>query len=145
MFSNLVAKIPYDDIQNADRLIALVEAIYIARWKRELRMEEILYRRLIKIMRTPDLLIELTKRQPDRPQDLDDKRRDRQQEIETRRKEAKQDAHAECIDIEMDESEVSEDCEVERFDDMADVEHEQRNLLRQRRVTSPDNQQNRGT
>ena len=62
LFSNLVARIPYEDIQNADRLLALVEAVYVARWKQEMRMEEILYRRLIKIMRTAPLLIELTKR-----------------------------------------------------------------------------------
>ena len=62
LFSNLVARIPYDDIQNADRLLALVESIYVARWKKEMRMEEVLYRRLIKIMRTAPLLIELTKR-----------------------------------------------------------------------------------
>ena len=63
LFSNLVARIPYDDIQNADRLLALVESIYVARWKKEMRMEEVLYRRLIKIMRTAPLLIELTKRE----------------------------------------------------------------------------------
>ena len=62
LFSNLVARIPYDDIQNADRLLSLVESIYVARWKTEMRMEEVLYRRLIKIMRTAPLLIELTKR-----------------------------------------------------------------------------------
>ena len=82
LFSNLVARIPYDDIQNADRLLALVESIYVARWKKEMRMEEILYRRLIKIMRTAPLLIELTKRDVEEEKDKGKERRKAEMEKE---------------------------------------------------------------
>ena len=60
--SNLVQRIPYEDIHSADALIQICQGIFIARQKKELIKEEILYRRLIKIYRTPDLLIELTRR-----------------------------------------------------------------------------------
>ena len=111
LFSNLVQRIPYDDIQDADRLLSLVESIYVARWKREMRMEEVLYRRLIKIMRTAPLLIELTKRdtQAERSGDGDDDgqgegergeggtaaRERRQREAEKERQEAKEERRRE--------------------------------------------------
>ena len=88
LFSNLVARIPYDDIQNADRLLALVESIYVARWKQEMRMEEILYRRLIKIMRTAPLLIELTKRDTEEEEGRGSERRRRDAEDEKKEEEA---------------------------------------------------------
>ena len=89
LFSNLVARIPYEDIQNADRLLALVEAVYVARWKQEMRMEEILYRRLIKIMRTAPLLIELTKRDTQGEEQQHNRER-QQQEAQQEHKEAEE-------------------------------------------------------
>ena len=105
LFSNLVARIPYDDIQNADRLLALVESIYVARWKKEMRMEEVLYRRLIKIMRTAPLLIELTKRDTTEETDQDGQRRraeqterERQEMEEEKQREADLDAKQRRVD-----------------------------------------------
>ena len=94
LFSNLVARIPYDDIQNADRLLALVESIYVARWKKEMRMEEVLYRRLIKIMRTAPLLIELTKRETGSEAGREGERR-RAEQTERERKEMEEEKERE--------------------------------------------------
>ena len=95
LFSNLVARIPYDDIQNADRLLALVESIYVARWKKEMRMEEVLYRRLIKIMRTAPLLIELTKRETGDEAGREGERR-RAEQMEKERKELEEEKKREA-------------------------------------------------
>jgi len=62
-FGNQVQRIPYDDLPNADKLMQIVEGVHIARQKRQLAKEAILYRRLLKIYRTPALLLMLTARE----------------------------------------------------------------------------------
>jgi hypothetical protein len=62
-FGNQTQRIPVEDLPNANKLVQIVEGIYIARQKKQLAKEEILYRRLLKIYRTPALLLLLTARQ----------------------------------------------------------------------------------
>jgi len=61
-FTDMETRIMYDDLQDVDDLLLFCEGIYIARYREKLYQEEELYRRLIKIYRTPKLLVELTKR-----------------------------------------------------------------------------------
>jgi len=61
-FTNTKLSIMYDDLMDTDDLMMFCEGIYIARHKQKLAKEEELYRRLIKIYRTPTMLVELAKR-----------------------------------------------------------------------------------
>jgi len=60
--SNMRMRIPYDDLPNTSRLIALCQDIYIARAEGELALEEELYWAIINIYRRPSVLFELTKK-----------------------------------------------------------------------------------
>lgn len=62
LFSGMHNKIIYTDMQDVTYLIMICEGIYIARHNKKMALEEQLYRKLIKIFRTPDLLIKLTRR-----------------------------------------------------------------------------------
>eukprot|EP00808_Paulinella_micropora_P024729 g23047.t1 len=71
-FGSSSTRIMYEDMQDVDDLVAYCQAIYVARRAGELVKEETLYRRLIKIYRTPALLVTLTqreKRSRDAPKD----------------------------------------------------------------------------
>lgn len=69
LFGGQVVRIPVEDLPNANKLVMIVEGIYIARQKKQLAKEEILYRRLLKIYRTPALLLLLTTRE-DTPEEI---------------------------------------------------------------------------
>jgi len=71
-FSNQVQKILYEDLQDVDDLVKFCEGIYIARRNEDLDKEETLFRRLLKIYRTPSLLIALTRRKHDDDEGDDD-------------------------------------------------------------------------
>ncbi|XP_020597210.1 piezo-type mechanosensitive ion channel homolog isoform X2 [Phalaenopsis equestris] len=60
-FSDLRMRIPYEDLPSCDRLIAICEGIYAARAEGELEVEEVLYWTLVKIYRSPHMLLEYTK------------------------------------------------------------------------------------
>ncbi|KAG5567620.1 hypothetical protein RHGRI_002982 [Rhododendron griersonianum] len=59
--SDLRMRIPYENLPSCDRLIAICEDIYAARAEGELGIEEVLYWTLIKIYRSPHMLLEYTK------------------------------------------------------------------------------------
>ncbi|XAR58511.1 hypothetical protein NMG60_11013938 [Bertholletia excelsa] len=59
--SDLRMRIPYENLPSCDRLIAICEDIYAARAESELGVEEVLYWTLIKIYRSPHMLLEYTK------------------------------------------------------------------------------------
>nr|XP_027116059.1 piezo-type mechanosensitive ion channel homolog isoform X3 [Coffea arabica] len=59
--SDLRMRIPYENLPSCDRLIAICEDIYAARAEGELGVEEILYWTLVKIYRSPHMLLEYTK------------------------------------------------------------------------------------
>uniref|UniRef100_A0A2P2M0W9 Piezo-type mechanosensitive ion channel homolog isoform X2 n=1 Tax=Rhizophora mucronata TaxID=61149 RepID=A0A2P2M0W9_RHIMU len=59
--SDLRMRIPYENLPSCDRLIAICEDIYAARAEAELGVEEVLYWTLIKIYRSPHMLLEYTK------------------------------------------------------------------------------------
>ncbi|KAI7983245.1 hypothetical protein LOK49_LG15G00399 [Camellia lanceoleosa] len=59
--SDLRMRIPYENLPSCDRLIAICEDIYAARAEGELGVEEVLYWTLIKIYRSPHMLLEYTK------------------------------------------------------------------------------------
>lgn len=61
-FANQVQRIPYEDLHDANDLVQFCEGICIARQTRDHIKEEKLYRQLIKIYRTPELLLRLTAR-----------------------------------------------------------------------------------
>lgn len=61
--SDLRMRIPYENLPSCDRLIAICEDIYAARAEGELGVEEVLYWTLVKIYRSPHMLLEYT--QPD--------------------------------------------------------------------------------
>ncbi|KDD75824.1 hypothetical protein H632_c483p0, partial [Helicosporidium sp. ATCC 50920] len=61
--TNLRMRIPYEDLPNPKRLIALCQDIYIARAEGELALEEELYWALINVYRLPAVMLELTKRE----------------------------------------------------------------------------------
>ncbi|XP_057780295.1 piezo-type mechanosensitive ion channel homolog isoform X2 [Salvia miltiorrhiza] len=58
--SDLRMRIPYENLPSCDRLIAICEDIYAARAEGELRVEEVLYWTLVKIYRSPHMLLEYT-------------------------------------------------------------------------------------
>nr|XP_027114534.1 piezo-type mechanosensitive ion channel homolog [Coffea arabica] len=60
--SDLRMRIPFEDLPYCDRLIAICEDIYAARAEGELEVEEVLYWTLVKIYRSPHMLLEYTKR-----------------------------------------------------------------------------------
>lgn len=59
--SDLRMRIPYENLPSCDRLIAICEDIYNARAEGELGVEEVLYWTLVKIYRSPHMLLEYTK------------------------------------------------------------------------------------
>ncbi|XP_072996398.1 piezo-type mechanosensitive ion channel homolog isoform X2 [Typha latifolia] len=59
--SDLRMRIPYENLPSCDRLIAICEGIYAARAEGELEVEEVLYWTLVKIYRSPHMLLEYTK------------------------------------------------------------------------------------
>ncbi|XP_034689649.1 piezo-type mechanosensitive ion channel homolog isoform X2 [Vitis riparia] len=59
--SDLRMRIPFENLPSCDRLIAICEDIYAARSEGELGVEEILYWTLVKIYRSPHMLLEYTK------------------------------------------------------------------------------------
>ncbi|XP_051118716.1 piezo-type mechanosensitive ion channel homolog isoform X3 [Andrographis paniculata] len=58
--SDLRMRIPYENLPSCDRLLAICENIYTARAEGELRVEEVLYWMLVKIYRSPHMLLEYT-------------------------------------------------------------------------------------
>ncbi|KAA8545063.1 hypothetical protein F0562_019838 [Nyssa sinensis] len=60
--SDLRMRIPYENLPSCDRLLAICEDIYAARAEGELEVEEVLYWTLVKIYRSPHMLLEYTKR-----------------------------------------------------------------------------------
>ncbi|XP_019423169.1 PREDICTED: piezo-type mechanosensitive ion channel homolog isoform X2 [Lupinus angustifolius] len=61
--SDLRMRIPYENLPSCDRLMAICEDIYAARAEGELEVEEVLFWTLVKIYRSPHMLLEYT--QPD--------------------------------------------------------------------------------
>ncbi|KAH6827652.1 piezo-type mechanosensitive ion channel component [Perilla frutescens var. hirtella] len=59
--SDLRMRIPFENLPSCDRLIAICEDIYAARAEGELGVEEVLYWTLVKIYRSPHMLLEYTK------------------------------------------------------------------------------------
>ncbi|GMH20487.1 hypothetical protein Nepgr_022328 [Nepenthes gracilis] len=59
--SDLRMRIPFENLPSCDRLIAICEDIYAARAEGELGVEEVLYWTLVKIYRSPHVLLEYTK------------------------------------------------------------------------------------
>uniref|UniRef100_A0A1D1Y2D5 Protein PIEZO n=2 Tax=Anthurium amnicola TaxID=1678845 RepID=A0A1D1Y2D5_9ARAE len=59
--SDLRMRIPYENLPSCERLIAICEDIYAARAEGELEVEEVLYWTLVKIYRSPHMLLEYTK------------------------------------------------------------------------------------
>lgn len=88
LFANQVQRIPYEDLHDADALKSFCEGIYIARQNGDLLKEEKLYRRLIKIYRTPELLIRLTAR-VDPPADAHDEAKEAKAPAEAQPAESK--------------------------------------------------------
>ncbi|KAJ7973395.1 Piezo-type mechanosensitive ion channel like [Quillaja saponaria] len=61
--ADLRMRIPFENLPSCDRLLAICEDIYAARAEGELEAEEVLYWTLVKIYRSPHMLLEYT--QPD--------------------------------------------------------------------------------
>ncbi|KAK3441684.1 hypothetical protein EUGRSUZ_B02004 [Eucalyptus grandis] len=59
--ADLRMRIPYENLPSCDRLLAICEDIYAARAEGELEVEEVLYWTLVKIYRSPHMLLEYTK------------------------------------------------------------------------------------
>ncbi|KAG9142767.1 hypothetical protein Leryth_005526 [Lithospermum erythrorhizon] len=59
--ADLRMRIPYENLPSCDRLIAICEDIYAARAEGELGVEEVLFWTLVKIYRSPHMLLEYTK------------------------------------------------------------------------------------
>ncbi|KAL8092740.1 hypothetical protein AgCh_034845 [Apium graveolens] len=59
--ADLRMRIPYENLPSCDRLIAIVEDLYAARAEGELGVEEVLYWTVVKIYRSPHMLLEYTK------------------------------------------------------------------------------------
>ncbi|ETO19694.1 hypothetical protein RFI_17536, partial [Reticulomyxa filosa] len=62
LYSDKMKEIIYTDLQNVDYLLRLVSTVKLARKQRNFYVEELLFRRLIRIYRDPALLISLTRR-----------------------------------------------------------------------------------
>ncbi|XP_027349564.1 piezo-type mechanosensitive ion channel homolog [Abrus precatorius] len=58
--SDLRMRVPYENLPSCDRLMAICEDIYAARARGELEVEEVLYWTLVKIYRSPHMLLEYT-------------------------------------------------------------------------------------
>ncbi|CAN0914330.1 Piezo-type mechanosensitive ion channel homolog [Linum grandiflorum] len=58
--SDLRMRIPFENLPSCERLLAICENIYAARAEGELEVEEVLYWTLVKIFRTPHMLLEYT-------------------------------------------------------------------------------------
>ncbi|KAK6911501.1 Piezo non-specific cation channel, R-Ras-binding domain [Dillenia turbinata] len=58
--SDLRLRIPNENLPSCDRLLAICEDIYAARAEGELEVEEVLYWTLVKIYRSPHMLLEYT-------------------------------------------------------------------------------------
>ncbi|KAF3454410.1 hypothetical protein FNV43_RR04857 [Rhamnella rubrinervis] len=59
--SDLRMRIPFENLPSCDRLLAICEDIYAARAEGELEVEEVLYWTLVKIYRSPHMLLQYTK------------------------------------------------------------------------------------
>jgi hypothetical protein len=59
--SSLIQRIYLDDMPNVDDLLRMSEDIFIARYYKDLLLEEELYRELIELFRSPDRLVDKTK------------------------------------------------------------------------------------
>ncbi|CAM8925338.1 unnamed protein product [Rhodiola kirilowii] len=59
--SDLRMRIPFENLPSCDRLLAICEDIYASRAEGELEVEEVLYWTLVKIYRSPHMLLEYTK------------------------------------------------------------------------------------
>ena len=62
MFGDQVKEIIFQDLQNVDYILRIVTAVKLARNQRNYHLEELLYRKLIRIYRDPSLIVALTKR-----------------------------------------------------------------------------------
>ena len=61
-FSGQLERVIYEQLHEVDLLVDYCEVVYIARYSVQYELEEELYRKLVKIFRTPELLIRLTRR-----------------------------------------------------------------------------------
>lgn len=52
----------YDEMLNVDDLLTLCEGVYIARYMKEYKREETLYRILVRVFRSPEMMLKLTVR-----------------------------------------------------------------------------------
>ncbi|OWM62964.1 hypothetical protein CDL15_Pgr020258 [Punica granatum] len=59
--ADLRMRIPFENLPSCERLLAICEDIYAARAEGELEVEEVLYWTLVKIYRSPHMLLEYTK------------------------------------------------------------------------------------
>jgi hypothetical protein len=64
LVADQVLYIIYYDMNNVDDLQQLCEAIFVARSVGDLLREETMFRVLIRIYRSPEMLIKLTRRKP---------------------------------------------------------------------------------
>lgn len=62
MFTGLVPQIVYTRVQDMECIVAFCKGIYFARYKKDPAKEELLFRRLIYIYRSPEIMLNLTKR-----------------------------------------------------------------------------------
>jgi hypothetical protein len=60
IFTNMTMKVIYEEMPVCDQLIELCGSIYMARKENDLKREKKLYDLLIRIYRSPELLIQLT-------------------------------------------------------------------------------------
>lgn len=60
--SSLVQRIYLDEMQNVDKLLMMCEDIFLARQGKELLLEEELYQELMLLFRSPERLLQLTKK-----------------------------------------------------------------------------------
>jgi len=60
--SGLITRIYLEDMPNVDDMLKMCEDIFIARYHKDLKLEEELYRELIELFRSPERLIEKTKK-----------------------------------------------------------------------------------
>lgn len=60
IFANISQRVIYEEMPKPDDLMDLCESIYIARAEGDLKTEQALYELLIRIYRSPEILIKLT-------------------------------------------------------------------------------------